>query len=345
MITKKIGLLLFFMAMNTSVLFGHFFKIDSMKKDHQSVLLISDYHDSSSPDFEVTNAQQRQEVVDFASRHNTAVIVEDSLIAGDDKIISSSSVDELPTLFTKQELDQTPVDKPLDGLYSLCTLSGIDVVNVESRFTYQRKLQTYHTFFQNKKKQILSEYLDGEALQAYYKKKIEWLENEIEKPLSSIFSALSSSEQRLAEFLRNASKNPIPAVHDVYRTVFPDWDETIAYENKLAIIFTVYGATFLDIDIIHTLSSFKDKQTVVICAGFHHINAIKKILIDFGYLQTISVGEDVNVVDNKDYQEPTALNLAGAFEQLSTISLAQASRHVPFSHIFATIAQLIKSLV
>lgn len=263
-------------------LFGHVFRIEKWNDNNQTILLINDYHDSTV-DENKCQKQQRQEIVDFAAKNGAAVIVEDSLIYGDEEFIKSPSVHVQQSLFSQDEIDETIIDTPLNGIYSLCKIHDIDVVNVEYRFSFQRPLNIYYQFFKNKKNQILNEYKDGLAFETHYKNQIENLETTIEKPLEQIFNQFKERNCFLGDYLQQDPVSQVAQVDDVFKKVFPHWDQSCDYSQKLGIIFTVYGAAFLDLEVLHALALFKNKHLVVICAGTHHITDLKKVLLQFGY--------------------------------------------------------------
>lgn len=339
---KRLGLLLALSCLLTVHLpaFGHFFKVDTLSDGDQTIMLVSDYHCSSKPDSQKTNAQQRKELVAYAAAHDAAVIVEDSMIAGVDEIINSASVGVTPAFFTQKELQESPVDTPLDGLYSLCKISAVETTNVECRFTHQRMLPVYCEFFVNKKKQIRQEYLNDTQWHDYYVQTLEHLEKNVEQPLAQLFNSFKTFDGRLRNYLESNANRYSQEVDTVYSTLFPEEDASLSYKEKLNIVLSFYGATFLDMDAIHALQTYKEKDTVIICAGFYHIDALKKLLLNAGYSCQKTVGNDVVIQEDGTYQEPESLPISLALDSLrDTYSFIWSIRWI-LSFIIMIVANL-----
>lgn len=297
-----------FGLIGTHTSYGHFFKVEHWTNNVQNILLVSDFHTSTKP--ENSNlVQQREQLVSLAIDLNAGVIVEDGMIYGDD-LIKSSRIDLKQGVFPEKMLDSIKIETPLHGLHSLCKIKGVDCINAEYRFSLCRPLNIYYDFFKNKKDQILNQFKeDGALFENYYKQRMTFLEQTIEKPFTPLFNAFKQSSMLLNDYLK---KTPLPFIHSIdtlFTKIASEWNSSIDYAAKVSIILTNYTATFLDCEIIHGLSLFKNKKTVIICAGDLHIQEMKRALPQLGYNQQASQGQDLAIIAGAKYQEPNALEL------------------------------------
>lgn len=308
--------LLFGVFFTTFAAHAHLFKAEKWSSDTQDILLVSDFHRSTTPENQC-QIKQRQEIVDFAAKMGAGVIVEDGMIYGD-AIVRSSSVHMEHGVFPAHKLEKIPIEIPLHGMHSLCIAQGVDSINVEYRFSQCRPLSVYYTFFKNKKEQFLKNFNDGPAQQNYYAQTIQALENDIEKPLACIFEQFQNKECTLGEYLSQKELPSISSIDELMKKVAPQWNIlSMSYRTKLETLLTNYTIAFLDMEIVHALSTFKNKKTIVVCAGNHHIDNIKKVLPSLGYCQEQTFGQELRLSNGVRYIEPKAIH---AWETLMSMS-------------------------
>lgn len=285
---------------------AHLFKAQKWSSKNQDLLLVSDFHRSTTAANQC-QIQQRQEIVDFAAQTGAGVIVEDGMIYGD-AIVRSLSVYIEQGIFPASILKTKAIEIPLHGMHSLCSAQGVDSINAEYRFSQCRALNVYYEFFQNKKNQLLSHSSDGAEHQAYYARTISALENDIEKPLAPIFSLFKNKTCTLGEFLKNSQLPIINGIDQLMKKIAPQWNlASASYKDKIEILLTNYTIAFLDMEIIHALSVFKDKKLVIVCAGNHHIDNITSVLPQLGFTQQQSIGQELRMSNGVKYIEPQAI--------------------------------------
>lgn len=302
------------LASCTSV-YPHFFKIEKWSNDKQDLLLVSDFHRSTT-DENKCPLQQRQEIADFARKSGAGVIVEDGMIYGD-ALVRSPSVHMQQGVFPKCTLDQKAIEIPIHGLHSLCKLDGVDSINVEFRFSQCRPLNVYHAFFNNKKEQILNNFKDGQVFEHYYTSTINTLIENIEKPLAPILEQFKTSSCILHEYLQQKNIPVVNNIDGLIKKVAPQWNSSaMSYPNKIEIMLTNYTLAFLDMEIVHTMSLFKDKKIILICAGNRHIDNIKSVLPQFGFSCVESCGNDLILSNGIKYIEPKAIQIHQTLSQL-----------------------------
>lgn len=301
------------MLLNSVASYAHFFTIeewnnfDSKSQNKQTIGLFSDVHRSDAINSKSIK-KQRDELVDLAKKLNAIVIVEDSLIYGDD-LIYSSSINMHQGTFPEDKLKKIEIETPLHGIHSLCKIKGVTSKNIEYRFSSFRPLDVYYNFFQNKKYQIKNSYKDGTLFEQYYKDRIDQLEQLIEVPLKPIFDLFKNSKEKLGDFLKRKDLPVIKNIDEIFRKVEKKWDiDSIGYAGKISILLTNYAAAFLDMEIMHAIATY-DHQLLFICAGDMHIQEIKKALTQIGYNQKNQKGDSLKLLQGKKYSEPMALDI------------------------------------
>lgn len=287
----------------------HFFKIERWDNDRQQVVLVSDFHRTTRPENK-NISEQRHAIIDSAARFNAGVIVEDGMIYGD-ALIKSPSVHMQQGVFPKAKLNAIDIEIPLHGMHSLCRIQGIDSLNAEYRFSLCRPLDVYYEFFKNKKYQILNNFNDGTAFETYYHDRIKKVEEMIEKPLAPLFEQFKHNTCLLNDYLAKKDIPVVKNVDSIFQAIEGNkWDlSAIDYSGKLSVILTNYTVAFLDLEILHSLALFKNKNVVFICAGNRHIQNLKEALPQLGYKLIDRVGEELKVANGRGYIEPKALDV------------------------------------
>lgn len=306
----RYGLLLSFMIMNSSALFGHFFKMQTMQKETQTILLVSDYHYSDDPFNQQLIPVQQEAVLDLARKEHALVIVEDGFMANDQEMINDCSGTLQPLVVPHDELHSTSVQTPLHGIHSRCYYQSIDCLNVEFRFSGMRTTQDFLRLLEHKK-QLISHYDDPLPFKQIYAQILERSLSQFKKQCPKTYAFLRKSNQRIHEILFKKSllDNRVSLMNMAGALTIdhPDYDyQQLKTADIVDNIYLYCGCHILDIEILHAIAQHQNKQMIIVLAGDFHIHHCKQQLEALGYACTNVIGEDISL-DGTDFAEPTAL--------------------------------------
>ena len=296
---------------------AHIFMIEKWTNGSQDIYCLSDYHRSTEQRNKVCNIQ-RMDIVDAAKKHNAFVITEDNISHPSCQIAANPLEYDQNRDFTN-ELDKSfftlhglPLDvAPILGLTSYCHYAKIPVYNADFRLA---KATSFHdnsidsgTALSKSgiiRKEI-SNYDDGQLLNAYYQKKIDEYITDIVNPCTDFFNQLSTYQCSL--------KNALPLIpyDQQLNRIKLDLDVDIQFmnqEEKKRAIVRFYDSQLLDLRIIHSIYVHKKHPTILLCAGYAHIERVTPALKLMGFKPV-----DCYCHTNNNLPEPRAIDIAAYF--------------------------------
>ncbi len=293
---------------------GHIFEAEKwVNQSNQTVSLFGDYHVAENEENQVNDVQQAA-LIDIAKNLNATIIVEDGYSNG-------AELKQDPLNYDYNKYRKFEVDNPheitlLAGFTGRCKEEGVKVNNIEFRFP---PLATSAHMIMAKIEQIkqkITTYNDN-ALNDYYKRKLEELRTEVEIPCASLLNELKNSYANLEE-----SCHKIHYKKEYDQALYHLWGHAAFADmyDKVNHIIIGYEARLVDLEILHAIA--QQNSHAIICAGAGHLNRIKPALKEIGFASVKSMGEQH--IGNAP--EPRALNITqtvDAFYSADEMATAQ----------------------
>lgn len=327
---------------------AHISQVTTLSNGKQTIVVCSDYHQSSLHAQPRDIIAQQDELISFASKNKALVIVEDAYCGNLNALIADTSARIEPTACpVVTDIIRTRLKSPLNYLFTRCANQGIQSVNVETRFSDFRTAANYVQYMRNCLKKCTKALADSRA-QALCSREVAHLKNIIEVQAAALLSHLETQHTSLTSALQMSPKITIEDLEEILMSLTDEpWNFSLfSYQQQLSFLLLLIDARLLELTTALQIAHHHDQPMILLVAGASHADACKKIIARQGYASTASFGEDLLMNATRTaYEEPAALSLEMVFQQIQTNSLDLWNRHVPFAHIFSTIAHLIRRLL
>lgn len=327
---------------------AHISQVTTLSNGKQTIVVCSDYHQSSLHAQPQDIVAQQDELISFASENNAVVIVEDAYCGNMKVLIADTSARIEPTACAvATDVIRTRLKSPLNYLFTRCVNQGIQCFNVETRFSEFRTAANYVQCMRNRLKRC-TEAATSSRAQALCAGEVAHLKNIIEVQAAALLSYLETQYTSLTAALQTSSEFNVEHLEHILMSLTDQpWNFSLfSYQQQLSFLLLLIDARLLELTTALQIALHQDQPIILFIAGASHGDTCKKIVARQGYATTASFGEHLRMNATRTaYEEPHLLNLETVFQHIKTSSPALWSRHVPFAHIFSTIAHLIGRLV
>jgi len=321
----------------TSPILSHFFSVD---KWNNAVYLVSDYHESTQEENKVASEQQTQ-LLDLATQIDATIVVEDGVMINNGDALSTSAELKTDTLDGDTlKIYSANLQTPLHTLYSQAVHHDVSAVNVEFRYSKFRPLNNFFELIEAKKRRIRS-WNDGEPFNRFYVAQLAMIEEMFEQPCAALFDTLRTQNVTLEQFLaQNPDLIVTEQMKELFNAIITDhklehfnWSES----DMIEMIFNDYTCLFLDFEIMHAIAQSHGKP-VIIAAGDHHIQCVKRSLEKIGFSSIKKSGNELEVLAG-GYKEPQAVNITQAFNDVGAEKISFVAQLIALCGVFTTITQ------